>query len=315
VRAAAAAVTDNPALVFGVPAGSDAFPFDAVILDRRMWPSIPPWRGHGGVGDGLDRYWRRLGAEMRLLPGAERTVDVDVIIDPVDAIRNTLITEHWLDGDHRETVDRLAAVHSPDLVTIGAQRYAEELASPLAGAEAVYWLPDHAARAGWPAAEQAFGARSVEQLVRRLPRLEVSLTGQLRAALILGAIARRSVTRGLARVVVIEGAFELGPFDGDEPPEALDSPKLYTGDVLFLDQTRGAVELGHPLAMMLGPAALHMLSTEIPLKVGELADFIDRGWRVDHLLGAALNAKALKGATLTSPLVRRIEPTGDWLRW
>jgi hypothetical protein len=315
IRAARHAVEADAGVVYLAASDGDRFGFDAVVLDRSLWPQLPPLRGFGGVGDALERHWRARGLDVRPLNGVRRTVLVEVAAKDAASIRNALVAEHWLDGDHGAVVRGLGERFDPELVAKVAERFAAELSAPMAGIDAIYWLPAGQARGGWPAAEAAFAAASIDQLVRRLPRLEVSLVGQLREALIVGTIARRAAMRGWSRVVIISGPFELGPFEGEPLPTALTAPGLYAGDLLFLDDTVGATTIRHPLAAMLGPACLHMLATEIPARAGEVASMIDRGWRLDGLLAAAINAGAIKAATLDTPLIRHLAPAGDWLRW
>jgi hypothetical protein len=319
LRAAIAAVADDPLIVFVARSERRDVPYDLVVVDRAAWPRLPALRGFGGVDTALERHWRRSGHEVRVCDTVELNVlsarisTVDSRATPSSTIRNALVAEHWLDGDHAAVIDRLSTSFDPDTVQLVAAQCAAELASPVADLDAVYWLPEHAQRGGWPAARAAFARAGINQIVRRLPRIEVSLTGEVREAMIVATIARRAVTRRWDRVAIIEGAFEMGPFEDGAVSNLSD--EIDTPDVLFLDNTVGSASIQHPGAVLLRPRAMSEIAEAVPRQLAAVGEWTQSGWNIARLLQDRISSNELTAATVQIPLIRRVECVGPWLRW
>jgi hypothetical protein len=319
LRACLAAVAHDPRLVFASKPSSPDVPFDVVVIDRRAWPRLPAFRGFGGIGDALQRHWHAAGLVVQdynvdtPTEPANRISTVESRATTESLIRNALVAEHWLDGDHRLTVERLSQQFDPHAVESVSESYAIELASPFAELDAVYWLPGHVQQGGWPAAEAAFACAGIAQIVRRLPRIEVSLTGEVREAMTIAAIARRAVTRRWERVAIIEGAFEVGPFS-DRPLPVLPAPGE-GADVLFLDDTIGLDAFQQLTAVMLGPLALREIGEAVPRQLAAVGEWVAAGWSITRLLADRIGSDELSAATVETPLVRRVACIGLWSRW
>jgi hypothetical protein len=301
-------VARDPSLVYVVEAVGDDIPYELMILDRSAWPTLPAFRGFGGIGDTLERSWLSGGRTIHRLDPRLAGVEVRRCVDDRSLIRNVLIGEHWNDGDHQQAVSELANRFGRQVVDEVGQRLAGELASPLADADAIFWIPENSQRGGWPAAWEAFHGAGIEQLVRRLPRLEVSILGAVREVLMVGAVARRSLTRRWSSTVIIEGAFALC-----RPPDV--GLGGGTADVVFLDDTTDLAGIAHPLAMMIRPPAAQLLAARLPQPIAEVIEWVESGGTVEDVIRNAIAERSLSASTRTPALIQRIPSQGPWLRW
>ncbi|MGL5857950.1 MAG: hypothetical protein ACRC35_06020 [Angustibacter sp.] len=335
LTAAVARVDQDPTAVTLTPAASDgAVPVEVVVCDRGRWPKLPPFRGFGGMdAEMLRRSWQAAGSRVRIGQLGVRTVDVDRLHgQPAAAARNALLGVRWVGAD-RTAEATLRRRLGDGLVDAAVATLDREAASPLAAADAVYWLPHAQARAGWPAALAAFDVGGIGWLPRRLPRVEVSLTGEQRTAVTVGAIARRARLRGWSSVVVVEGQFGLAAVGAgafDDPPGDTSASGSGEGlgwrlgpraavaarpaDVLVLDGQPWD-SLRSPLAVQLGPRALAEVADAVPARSADVAAWVAAGGAVASVLQDAGAAGRLRAGTVRPPLVTRPPLAGAWLRW